>query len=91
MHFQPSVICQLMREVPRKVFNNAVVGRRKWGLTEWSHLVTLVAAQLAGMRSLRDLVGMVGQHQGALGHLGVGRVRRTTLSDANALRPTAPF
>ena len=91
MRFQPSVICQLMREVPRKVFNNAVVGRRKWGLTEWSHLMTLVAAQLAGMRSLRDLAGMIGQHQGALGHLGVGRVRRTTLSDANALRPTAPF
>ncbi len=91
MHFQLNVISQLMREVPRKVFNNAVAGRRKWGLTEWSHLVTLVAAQLAGMRSLRDLVGMVGQHQAALVHLHVGRVRRTTLSDANAVRPTAPF
>jgi putative transposase len=91
MHFQLSVISQLMREVPRKVFNNAVVGRSKWGLTEWSHLVTLVAAQLAGMRSLRDLVGMIGQHQAALVHLQVGQVRRTTLSDANAVRPTAPF
>jgi hypothetical protein len=59
MHFQLSVISQLMREVPREVFNNAVVGRSKWGLTEWSHLVTLVAAQLAGMRSLRDLVDTV--------------------------------
>jgi len=91
MHFQLSVISQLMREVPRKVFNNAVVGRSKWGLTEWSHLVTLVVAQLAGMRSLRDLVGMIGQHQAALVHLGVNRVRRATLSDANAVRPTAPF
>jgi hypothetical protein len=91
MHFQLSVISQLMREVPRKVFNNAVVGRSKWGLTEWSHLVALVVAQLAGMRSLRDLVGMIGQHQAALAHLRVGQVRRTTLSDANAVRPTAPF
>jgi hypothetical protein len=91
MQFQLNVISQLMREVPRKVFNNAVVGRRKWGLTEWSHLVTLVAAQLAGMRSLRDLVGMIGQHRAALAHLCVGRVRRTTLADANAVRPTAPF
>jgi len=91
MRFQPSVIGQLMREVPRKVFNSAVVGRRKWGLTEWSHLVTLVAAQLAGTRSLRDLIGMIGQHQTALVHLRVGRVRRSTLAEANAIRPTAPF
>jgi hypothetical protein len=91
MQFQPSVVGQLMREVPRKVFNNAVIGRRKWGLTEWSHLVTLVAAQLAGTRSLRDLVGMIGQHQAALVHLRVGRVRRSTLAEANAIRPTAPF
>jgi hypothetical protein len=40
---------------------------------------------------LRDLVGMIGQHQAALAHLRVGQVRRTTLSDANAVRPTAPF
>ena len=91
MPFQPTVLGQLMREISRGVFRQAVVGRAKWGLTEWAHLVALVAAQMAGARSLRDLVNVLGHHQHALTHLGVGQVRRATLADANALRPTAPF
>lgn len=91
MPFQPTVLGQLMREISRRVFHQAVVGRAKWGLTEWAHLVALVAAQMAGARSLRDLVNLLAHHQGALAHLGVGQVRRATLADANATRPTAPF
>lgn len=91
MPFQPTVLGQLMREVSRRVFHNAVVGRAKWGLSEWAHLVAFVAAQMAGVRSLRDLEHLLGHHQAALAHLGVGQVRRATLSDANAMRPTQPF
>lgn len=91
MPFQPTVLGQVMKSVPRRVFAAAVEGRRKWGLTEWSHLVTLVCAHLAGARSMRDLLRLLEHHQGALAHLGVAAVRRSTLSDANAQRPTAPF
>jgi len=91
MPFQPTVLCQLLREVPRGVFQRAVPGRRKWGLTDWGHLVALVAAQLAGARSLRDLVNLLGHHRAGLAHLDLRQVCRATLADANASRPTAPF
>ena len=91
MPFQPTVLGQLMKALPRRVFHAAVEGRAKWGVTEWAHLVTLVSAHLAGTRSMRDLLRLVEHHQPALAHLGVGAVRRSTLSDANARRPTAPF
>jgi len=91
MRFQPTVLSQLMQPVSRRVFRDAVTGRAKWGLTEWAHLVGLVAAQMAGVRSLRDLVALLGHHRAALAHLEVGTVRRTTLADANATRPTHPF
>lgn len=91
MPFQPTVLGQLMQAVSRGAFRKAVIGRAKWGLTDWSHLVALVAAQMAGVRSLRDLARLLAHHRPALAHLGVAEVRRSTLSDANALRPTAPF
>ena len=91
MPFQPTVLGQLMKSLPRRAFAAAAEGRRKWGLTDWAHLVTLVCAHLAGTRSMRDLLRLLDHHQPALVHLGVGAVRRSTLSDANAQRPTAPF
>ena len=91
MPFQPTVFGQVMKTLPRRVFQAAVEGRAKWGLTEWAHLVTLVSAQLAGTRSMRDLLRLLEHHRPALAHLGVGAVRRSTLSDANARRPPAPF
>lgn len=91
MPFQPTVLGQLMKSLPRRVFQAAVRGRAKWGLTEWAHLVTLVSAHLAGTRSMRDLLRLLDHHRPALTHLGVGAVKRSTLSDANAMRPTGPF
>jgi hypothetical protein len=91
MPFQPTVFCQLVKSVPRRVFGAAVEGRAKWGLTEWAHLMALISAQLAGARSMRDLLRLLEHHRPALAHLGVGTVKRSTLSDANATRPTAPF
>lgn len=91
MRFQPTVLGQLMQPVSRGTFQAATAGRAKWGLSEWAHLVTLVAAQLSGARSLRDLTRLLERHAGALTHLGVGRVKRSTLADANAQRSRAPF
>jgi hypothetical protein len=92
MPFQPTVFGQLMQQVPRRVFQVALMGRAKWGLTDWAHLVAMVAAQFAGARSLRDLVALLAHHRGALAHLGLGgAVARSTLADANRDRPSAPF
>ena len=91
MPLQPTVLGRLMKSVPRQAFDAAVAGRSKGGLTEWAHLVTLVSAHLAGARSTRDLLRRLNLHRPALASLGVGVVRRSTLSDAKAPRPTAPF
>lgn len=91
MHFQPTVFCQLLQPVRRQVFHSAAVGRAKWVLSDWAHLIALVAAQIAGVRSLRDLERLLAHHQRALSHVAVGTVHRSTLADANRTRPTAPF
>jgi len=51
----------------------------------------MVYAQLAGSHSLRDLEGSLSSHGNLLYHLGVERVRRATLSDANRDRPAAIY
>lgn len=91
MQFQPSVFGQLMKPLSRRVFGAAVEGRAKWGLTDWAHLASMVMAHLSGARGLRELLRLIEHHQPGLHHLGIGEVRRSTLSDANALRSPAPF
>jgi len=91
MPFQPSVFGQLMKPISRRVFDAAVPGRAKWGLSDWAHLATMVLAHLSGARGMRELLRLIAHHQPSLHHLGIGAVCRSTLSDANATRPTAPF
>jgi putative transposase len=57
----------------------------------WDHLVTLVFAQLSGVDSLRGLELAFNANAQAHYHLGVDKIARTTVSDANARRPTEPF
>src|SRR5260370_38033043 len=84
-----------MKAVPRRRFA-AIVERHggdKYvkGFSSWDHLVTLVFGQLGGLSSLREVetvwTGQAGHHY----HLGSGRLRRSTLSDANRRRPSAVF
>jgi IS4 transposase len=56
-----------------------------------SQLVALLYAQLSGAASLREIETGLLSHQARLYHLGVERPRRSTLADANALRPAAVF
>jgi hypothetical protein len=51
----------------------------------------MVMSQLSGAGSLRDLERMAAHHSGVLPHLGLSRVARSTLSDANADRPCGLF
>lgn len=91
MPFQPSVFGQLVQPISRPGFQAAAGGRARWGLSDWGHLMALVAAQLAGTRSLRDLTRLLERHEGGLAHLGIKRVCRSTLADANARRDPAAF
>lgn len=57
----------------------------------WDHLVALLFAQLGGIDSLRGLEAVWNANAHHHYHLGVGRLARSTLSDANSRRPVAIF
>ena len=60
-------------------------------LTSKSQFVALLYGQLSGATSLREIVAGLGSHRTRLYHLGADKVCRSTLADANALRPSALF
>lgn len=95
MRYQSTVFGQLLKALPRGWFERTAAahakGRAKRSLSAWGHVVSMVLAQLSGARSLRDLERSIERHPGMLAHLGLGRVARSTLSDANALRPAGLF
>lgn len=60
-------------------------------LSTKSQVVALLYGQLSGAAGLREIVTGLSSHAARLYHLGVGPVRRSTMSDANAKRPFAVF
>ncbi len=60
-------------------------------LSTQNQFVALLYAQLAGIESLRAIAAGLASHASKLYHLGACEVSRSTLSDANALRPCAVF
>jgi hypothetical protein len=60
-------------------------------LTSKSQFVALLYGQLSGATSLREIVAGLESHKTRLYHLGADKIRRSTLADANALRPSALF
>lgn len=95
MRYQSTVFGQLLKAVPRGWFERIALehrsGRAKRRLSPWGHVVAMVGAQLCGARSLRDLERSLERQPGVMAHLGLGRIARATLADANAGRPAALF
>jgi IS4 transposase len=56
-----------------------------------AQFVALLYGQLSGASGLREIVTGLSSHGARLYHLGAAPVRRSTLSDANAQRPSALF
>ena len=95
MRHQNSVFHSILRHVPWADFDRLVeehaADLRVRQLTTKSQFAALLYAQLAGISSLRQLVSEMESHQARLYHLGAKAPRRSTLSDANTLRPSALF
>jgi hypothetical protein len=90
-----SVFHDLLNHVPWHAFDRLV---EKYGankgtrnLTTKSQLVALLYSQFDGGISLRSVEAALSSHQLRLYHVGAKPVRRSTLSDANALRPYQLF
>jgi putative transposase len=87
---------QLLQLIPRHVFDYLVDSHAWQGpearkFSYWSHLVTMLFGQWSARKSLRDVVFSINRQARKLYHLGLSKVSRSTLSDANKLRPAVIF
>jgi hypothetical protein len=84
-----------LKHIPWDVFDRLVIEHeadfKVRRLATKDQLVALLYGQLSGATSLRELVTGLESHQTRLYHIGARQVQRSTLSDANRLRPAALF
>lgn len=95
MRHQNSVFHDVLKHVPWAEFERLVAEHkadyRVRRLPTKSQFVALLYGQLGGAASLREIVAGLASHAARLYHLGARPVQRSTLADANALRPAAVF
>lgn len=99
MPFTRSAFARLLEPLDRRVMARAVrehdgdhgVGRGDKAWTCERHLKTLLFAQFAGLKSLREIVEGLGAQSASFYHLNLRAPCRSTLADANAERPAAVF
>ena len=95
MRHQNSVFHDVQKRIPWAEFDRLVeaydADARVRRLSTKSQLMALLYAQLSGASSLREIEAGLASHAPRLYHLGAKPVRRSTLADANALRPSAVF
>jgi hypothetical protein len=95
MRHQNSVFHGLLKHVPWDEFDRLVEKHgadfRVRTLRTKDQFVALLYGQLSGATSLREIVAGLESHAVRLYHVGAQPVRRSTLSDANALRPYGVF
>lgn len=95
MRYSDSILGNVLKPISRRRFD-ALVDRHDGNAYDksfgsWDHLVALIYAQLGGARSLRGLETAWNANAHHHYHLGVGKLARSTLADANARRPLAIF
>ena len=95
MRYRGSIFGALLKLIDRRQFA-AIVDRHDGdtydkSFDSWTHLVSLICAQLSGASSLRELEAAWQANAHQHYHLGVNQLRRSTLSDANRRRPAAIF
>jgi IS4 transposase len=95
MRFRDSIFGRLLEPINRRQFQ-ALVDRLDAdaydkSFKSWDHLVALIYAQLSGATGLRGLEAGFNANAHRHYHLGVGKLARATVADANARRPTEVF
>ena len=95
MLYVDSILGSLLKPIDRRRFK-AIVDRHDGdaydkSFKSWDHLVALIFAQLSRASSLRGLELSFNANSHHHYHLNVGKLSRSTLSDANARRPVGVF
>ena len=95
MRHQNSVFHSVLKHLPWGEFERLVEAHgadaRQRGFTSKTHIAALIYGQLSGATGLREIEAGLNSHAARRYHLGVGDVRRSSLADANAHRPSAVF
>src|SRR5216684_3973070 len=95
MQYRSSIFGNLLKPIDRRQFREIVerhdADAYDKSFKSWDHMVTLVGAQLGCITSLRGLELAFNANSHQHYHLGVCKVARSTLSDANARRPAGVF
>lgn len=91
-----TVLQQMLKLIDRHDFQTLENGQfqpqRKYRtLSRWGQFTTMMFAQLTGRASLRDIVDSLQTQGGRLYHLGITKVKKSTLADANNTRPAEFF
>ncbi len=86
-----TILSQILKLLPRHEFETLAKqhhsGRSFRTASRWSQFVTLAMAQLAGRKSLRDIVENVSAQAHRLYHLGSAKLTRSNLSRINEDKP----
>ncbi len=95
MPHQNIVFGDLLKLVPWDQFETSVKRHggddMQRGFKTKTQLIALLYGQFSGASSLREIVCQLESHEARLYHLGSGTVKRSTLAEANAQRPSAIF
>jgi hypothetical protein len=93
--YSKSQFGQVLEELSRGMFDRLVEERgadkHTKGFGSWQQMMAMVFAQLSGSMSLRELEAGLYEHACGHYHLGVGKVKRSTLAEANARRDSGLF
>ena len=95
MRYSDSILGNILKPISRLWFDR-LVDRENGNAYDktfgsWSHLVALIYAQLSGLCSLRGLAASWNANAHHHYHLGVSKLARSTLSEANERRPPSIF
>jgi len=95
MSHHNTVFSQLLKLIPRHEFETLAkqhhAGRSFRTASRWSQFITLSLGQLAGRRSLRDVVENISAQAHRLYHLGSTKLSRSNLSRINETKPYALY
>lgn len=95
MRHENSVLQQILKHIPWAAFDGLVeehdADKHVRRLSTKSQFVAMLYGQLSNAASLREIEAGLESCQARLYHLGAAPVRRSTLSDANLLRPAMVF
>jgi putative transposase len=95
MRYLDSIFGSLLQPINRRWFQTVVErcdgDAYDKSFKSWDHLVALIFAQLGHLGSLRGLEVAFNANAHHHYHLNVGKLSRSTLSDANARRPAEVF